>query len=85
MWDDEIARHALDKGHWPGRTAEQVKAIIAEVRSSAQDSYDFGNGRRMFRKGNVILLEDGKGGGMLFRPSSSALRYFIRKMKEDLG
>lgn len=85
MLDDEIARHALDKGHWPGRTAEEVKAMISEVRDGAQDQFDFGNGRRIFRKGGIILIEDGKGAGTIFRAGRAARQYFRAKVREELG
>lgn len=84
--DDCIARHALDQGHWPGLTLDQVKGKISEVRAGAQNSFDAGNGRRIFRKGDTVLIEDGKGGGTIFRPSpQSALDYFKNWVRRELG
>lgn len=84
--DDLIAEHALSQGHWPGLTVAEIKAKIDEVRSGFQDAYDFGNGRRIFRKGAIILIEDGTGSGTIFRPSPrSAADYFVRYVDCELG
>lgn len=31
-FDDEIANHASAPGHWPGKTLDEIKAIIEDVR-----------------------------------------------------
>lgn len=83
--DDRIAEHSSQQGHWPGLSLDQIKAKITEVRSGFQNAYDFGNGRRIFRKGDTILIEDGKGSGTIFRPIRSALQYFKEFVLEELG
>jgi hypothetical protein len=84
--DDRIARHALDRGHWPGLTLDELLERIREVREESQEAYDFGGGRRIHRKGDTVLVEDGTGGGTIFQPSpSSATRYFRNFVRRELG
>jgi len=77
--DDAIAGHAST--HFPGLSTKQIKDRIDDVRKNFQDSYDFGGGRKIYRKGNTILIEDGAGGGTIFQPDGSALDYFNKLLE----
>ena len=76
-FDAEIARHSIMRGHWPGRTPEQVQRLISEVRNGAQAQHTASNGQRIYRRGDNILIENpARGEGTLFQPSRSSTEYF---------
>jgi RHS repeat-associated protein len=76
--DDKIAEHAIEEGHWPGLDVTKVKELINDVRNTFQNRYISMDGRIIYRKGDIILIEDIPGnGGTIFRPSpQSALQFF---------
>jgi hypothetical protein len=77
--DDEIAEHAMK--HFPGKTKEEVIQMIRDVRSN-MDKYVAGNGKTLWRKGDVIVIDDpiaAEGWGSIFRPDN--LKRFIAAFK----
>jgi hypothetical protein len=84
--DDEIARHAAARGHWPGKSHDQIKAIIEDVRIGWNNRYSAPNGETIYRKGDVILIENpSRGEGTVFQPSMDALEYFRRWVRRNPG
>jgi hypothetical protein len=85
-FDDAIADHASARGHWPGKTLDEIKAIIEEVRSGWKNRYVAPSGETFYRKGDVILIENpGRAEGTIFQPSSDAAEYFRRWVKNNPG
>jgi hypothetical protein len=75
--DDEIARHAIERNHFPGRTQEQVRQLVSEVRDHAQNIHTSSNGQTIYRRGDTILIENpARGEGTIFQPTRPALEYF---------
>jgi hypothetical protein len=76
-FDDAIAGHSLSRGHWPGKTPDEIKQLILEVRSGWNNRYTAPNGEIIYRKGDVILIENpARAEGTIFQPSRNALDYF---------
>jgi hypothetical protein len=84
--DDEIARHAAARGYWQGKSHDQIKAIIEDVRIGWNNRYSAPNGETIYRKGDVILIENpSRGEGAVFQPSMDALEYFRRWVRRNPG
>jgi len=85
-FDDEIANHASARGHWPGKSLDEIKAIIEDVRNGWNNRYVAPSGETIFRKGDVILIENPPcAEGTVFQPSGSALDYFRRWVRNNPG
>ena len=85
-FDDAIASHASSRGHWPGETTDEIKAIIADVRGGWNNRYTAPDSETIYRKGDVILLENpARAEGTIFEPCSNALQYFQRWVKNHPG
>jgi hypothetical protein len=85
-FDDAIARHAAARGHWPAKTHDQIKQMIADVRSSWNNRYQAPNGEIIYRRGDVILIENpAQSQGTIFEPSGNALEYFRRWVRRTPG
>jgi len=61
---DEIAQHAIDRGHWPKKSPDEVARIVDEVRGGAQNQHTARSGseqpRLVFeraRKGAAAMTE----------------------------
>src|ERR1700722_3813638 len=73
-FDDAIASHAASRGHWPGKTPEKIKQMIEDVRKGWDNKYTTPNQETIYRKGDVILIENpARGEGTIFQPSRDAL------------
>jgi hypothetical protein len=84
--DDEIAQHAAARGHWPGKSIDEIKAIIDDVRNGWNNRYSAPGGETIYRKGDVILIENpARSEGTIFSPTSDALEYFRRWVKNNPG
>ncbi|MBI3822427.1 MAG: hypothetical protein HY289_07080 [Planctomycetes bacterium] len=68
--DDEIAGHASARGHWPGKSIDEIKAMIDDVRNGWNNRYMAPSGEIIYRKGDVILIEN--------PPRARRERYFSR-------
>jgi hypothetical protein len=85
-FDDTIASHAAARGHWPGKTLDQIKQLIADVRNSWNNRYTAPNGETIYRQGDLILLENpARSEGTIFQPSGNALEYFRRWVRRNPG
>jgi hypothetical protein len=85
-FDDAIASHASARGHWPGKAIDEIKAMIDEVRSGWNNRYAAPSGETIYRKGDVILIENpAHAEGTIFQPTSSAADYFRRWVKNNPG
>lgn len=85
-FDDAIASHSVSRGHWPGKTPDQIKQLIEEVRSGWTNRYTAPNGETIYRKGEVILIENpARTEGTIFQPSRNALEYFRRWVARNPG
>ena len=84
-FDDNIARHVKEGGkHFKGESIDQIKKRIEGVRDNFDDFFDAGGDRRIYRKGDTVLIEDGAGGASIFKPDN-ARDYFNRFKKTELG
>jgi hypothetical protein len=84
--DDAIAMHAASRGHWPGKTPDQIKQLIADVRSGWNNRYSAPSGETIYRQGDVILIENPvRWEGTTFEPSGNALEYFRRWVRRNPG
>jgi hypothetical protein len=84
--NEEIARHAAARGHWPGKTHDQIKTLIDEVRNGWHNKYAAPNGETIYRKGDVIMIENAtRGEGTIFQPSVDTLEYFRRWVRRNPG
>jgi hypothetical protein len=84
--DDAIASHAVSRGHWPGLTDDQIREKIKDVRNGWDNRYSAPNGETIYRKGDVILIENSaRVEGTIFQPSRSALDYFRRWVARNPG
>jgi hypothetical protein len=85
-FDDAIANHASARGHWPGKTIDDIKAMIGDVRNAWNNRYVAPGGETIYRKGDVILIENpARSEGTIFQPSSNALQYFQRWVRNNPG
>jgi len=83
---DEIARHAAQRGHWPGKSHDEIKEIIDTVRKDWNNRYTAPNGETICRRGDVILIENAdQSEGTVFEPSGNALEYFRRWVRRNPG
>jgi hypothetical protein len=82
--DDRIAEHSRDNHSedWKGKTPEQIKEAIEDVRNDYQEGYELEGGGKIYRKGDTVLIEDGKGGGTIFKPEGSAADYVQRRLRD---
>lgn len=84
--DDAIASHAVARGHWPGKTLDQIKQMIIGVRNGWNNRYDAPNGETIYRQGDLILIENpARLEGTFFSPSHNALEYFRRWVRRNPG
>lgn len=72
---NKIAEHAAEGGHFNGLSTDQIAKKITDVHEGFDAMKDLGNGRKIYRKGRIILIEDGKGGGTIFE-ADNVMRYF---------
>ncbi len=85
-FDDAIACHAITRGHWPGKSPDQVKQMIADVRNAWDNRYAAPNGETIYRQGDMILIENpARAEGTIFQPSRNALEYFRRWVARNPG
>ena len=84
-FDDAIASHSASRGHWPGKNHDQIKQLINEVRNGWDNRYTAPIGETIYRKGDVILIENPRGEGTIFQPSADALEYFRRWIARNPG
>lgn len=85
-YDHAIASHAVARGHWPGKSPDEIKQLIAEVRGSWHNRYTAPNGETIHRKGDVILIENpAQQEGTIFQPTANALDYFRRWVARNPG
>jgi hypothetical protein len=86
-YDDAIANHSAARGHWPGKTVDQIKQMIANVRNGWDNRYTAPNGETIYRQGDVVLLLENpaRSEGTIFQPSANALEYFRRWVRRNPG
>jgi hypothetical protein len=85
-FDDAIAGHAAARGHWPGLTHDEIKQIIGEVRNGWNNRYTAPNGEIIYRRGDLIMIENpARAEGTIFQPSGNSLEYFRRWVKRNPG
>jgi hypothetical protein len=85
-FDDAIAHHSISRGHWPGKTPDQIKQLIEEVRNGWNNRYIAPTGETIHRKGDVILIENpARAEGTIFQPTRDALDYFRRWVARNPG
>jgi len=84
--DDAIASHAAARGHWPGKTLDEIKQMIVDLRNGWQNRYNAPNGEIIYRQGDIILIENpARSEGTIFQPTASALEYFRRWVRRNPG
>src|SRR5262245_55976676 len=84
--DDAIAAHGAARGHWPGKTVDESKQLIGEVRDGWNNRYAATTGETISHKGDVILIESpARSEGIIFQPGASALEYFRRWVRRNPG
>lgn len=84
--DDAIAGHALARGHWPGKTLGEIKQLIGDVRGGWNNRYDAPNGETIYRRGDVVLIENtAMSEGTILELSGDALEYFRRWVRRNPG
>jgi len=85
-FDDAIASHAAARGHWPGKSHDELKQMIEDVRNGWNNRYAKSNGETIYRKGDVIMIENpARQEGTIFQPSQNALDYFRRWVARNPG
>jgi hypothetical protein len=85
-FDDAVANHSTSRGHWPGKSIDQIKQLIDEVRNGWNNRYSAPSGETIYRKGDVILIENpARAEGTVFQPSANALDYFRRWVARNPG
>ena len=85
-FDDAIANHAASRGHWPGKSPDQIKQLVQDVRNGWHNRYTAPNGETIYRKGDVILIENpARAEGTIFQPGANALEYFRRWVARNPG
>ena len=71
-FDSQIAHHAADRGHFPGKSASDVMAIIESVRQGGEVLKAV-NGNQITVKGDIVLIDDllsDTSAGTIFRPDN---------------
>jgi len=70
---------------WPGRPLADIERLIEDVRANWRLKYTAPTGRIIYRKGDIILIYDGKGSGTIYRAKGSALQQYQWFIQQNPG
>jgi hypothetical protein len=84
--NNEIVEHVVASGHFPKKSAVEIKALLETTIKNGKSITDPGGvkGRILYYDSNtrIVVIYDGKGSGTMFRPESvRAFKNYIKTWK----